>query len=243
MGAPVAAFAYGAIFWGYGKGSFGVDDEGWFGSDTKHGGGDKTGHFVSASIGTAAFAAVHRHWGFGRKEAALRGAIMSFATLAAIEVADGSSTRYGFSTSDLIADGLGAVAGYIHETNPWVNRVIDLRWEWFPWNEVATNTDLTSDYENSAYLLAVNVGGVLSRSPKTLDLVDLQLGYRTRGYTGDAHGGERWVFAGVGLNVANLMRRLGLPYAAVFDYFQLPFVSLRVGFEVGDGDTAFLWHP
>ncbi len=234
---------YGLIFWDYGSGEFGVVDEGWFGKSTSHGGADKTGHFVSGAMWTAGMSALHRSWGFSRRESAIRGATIGFATLAALEVADGTSERQGFSYSDLVADAAGCLAGYFHETSPWVNRVLDLRAEWFPTQDPVTGTDLTSDYENSSHLLAVNVGGLLSRRPSHWDLLDLQLGYRTRGYDANDRDPERWVFVGAGLNVANLLRRIGFRHAAVFEHLQLPFVSVRIGFEIGDGETQVLWRP
>ena len=45
----------------------------------------------------------------------------------------------------------------------------------------------------------------------------------------------------MGLNVANLLRRMRVPYAGLFDYFQVPYVSLRFGFELNDGETGWLY--
>ena len=122
-----------------------------------------------------------------------------------------------------------------------MNRVLDVRWEWVPYSSLTRGSEVSSDYENSTYLLAANLGGLRNRGRSGWDFVDLQLGYRTRGYAFEDQDNERWVFVGVGLNVANVLRRLRLPWAGVFDYFQGPFVSLRVGYELNEGRTGFLW--
>lgn len=241
-GAAIAGtLAYGLTFWQYGDGDFGFANERWFEEDTSHGGADKAGHFTAAHIWTAGVSAIHREWGFSRKEAALRGASISFLALTMIEVADGTSARYGFSFSDLAADAAGCVVGYLHEVWPWAHETFDLRWEYFPHERSTIELDPTSDYEASSYVLAANVGALRSRIPSAWDL--LQVGYRTRGYSFADLEDERWLFVGVGLNVANLLRRVGFRGAAFFDYFQLPFVSLRVGHEVNDGETALLYGP
>lgn len=236
-----AVVAYGGLYWGYASGEFGFDDEGWFGEDTTYGGADKAGHFVTAHIGTAALAAVHRHWGYSRREAALRGALISLATLTTIEIADGTSERHGFSVTDLCADVAGCAFGYLHETSPWVRRVLDVRWEWVPNTSLSGENDVSTDYENSTYLLAANVGALRNRGPGWLDFVDLQAGYRARGYAFEDQDDERWVFVGVGLNVANVLRRVGFRWASVFDYFQVPFVSLRLGYELNEGRSDLIW--
>ena len=46
----------------------------------------------------------------------------------------------------------------------------------------------------------------------------------------------------MGLNLANALRRIGFKYAAFFDYFQMPFISLRVGFELNSGEVTFPFH-
>lgn len=242
-GLPVFVIAYGLVFYEYGGGSFGVTDEGWFERDTKHGGLDKTGHFTAGTIWTAGLSALHRYWGFSRREAAVRGTISAFIALAAIEIADGTSKRQGFSGTDLIMDTAGCLVGYVHETSPWFNRVFDFRWEYWPTDRAIVNNDPTTDYEKSAHLLAINVGNLLSRRPSAWDLLDIQVGYRTRGYEAEPRNREQWAFVGVGLNVANLLRRLNFRYAGIFDYLQLPYVSLRVGYELNTGDTRFLWAP
>ena len=129
-----------------------------------------------------------------------------------VEIGDGTTPEYGISVSDLTADVLGAAAGYLHETSPWVHRVFDLRTEYWPSDRaISESDDPLSDYWGLTWLVAVNVGGLTSRRPGLADLLDVQFGYRTRGYDDPDADPQRWVFVGVGLNLANLLRRWRSP--------------------------------
>lgn len=244
-GAGLAATAvYGLAAWDYGTSTLHLADEDWFGEGTEFGGADKAGHFITAYFGTAAVAAVHRRWGCSRREAALRGALTSMLWMTGIEVGDALAAKYGFAGEDLAMDALGCVAGYLHETNPWVHRVVDFRWEYLPTQGGLDGSYAVSDdYSGSSYLAAFNVGALVSRAPTAWDLLDVQLGYQTRGYPELEPDPERWVYVGVGLNLANLLRRVGFRYAAFFDYYQVPFISLRLGYELNDGETSWLYAP
>ena len=192
---------------------------------------------------TAITADIHRRWGYSRREAALRGALTALFWWTVVEVGDGTTRNFGFSYEDYVADILGAAAGYLHETNPWVHRTLDWRVEYFPSDRSTEGEDPISDYWGTTYLLAGNTGALLSKRPSAWDYLDLQVGYRTRGYALDDEQDRRWLFVGVGLNVANLLRTWRVPGAAIFDYFQLPWVSIRIGYDLNEGDTRFLWGP
>jgi hypothetical protein len=230
LSAPV--LGYGVAAWGYGSSDFHFADEGWFGSGTEFGGADKLGHAFSTHAITGGLAALHRRWGFSRKEAALRSAISAFAVLAVMEVGDAHSTEYGFAWQDIVADVAGSAFGYFHESSPWFGRVFDFRMEYLPSD--LGDVDPVTNYEDSAFLLAANVGALVPRRhTPLLDFVDLQVGYRVRDLDGGSGVRSQEVFVGVGLNVANVLRRLGLrAIAGFFEFYQVPFVSLRYGFEV-----------
>ena len=235
---------YGATVWDQGNSGFDFKQEGWFGEDTTFGGADKLGHAFTGYAGASIVSALHRDWGLSRKESAWRGAATSMVWMTGIEIGDALSDRFGFSFEDLAADAAGCLAAYFHDTSPWFHRTIDFRWEYWPSERGRAGEDTpTDDYDGSAFLVAVNAGALLSRRPTGWDLLDLQVGYQARGYLteGDEH--ERWIFVGLGLNLANLLRRLDLPGAYLFEYYQLPFISLRLGFELGDGDTQILYAP
>jgi hypothetical protein len=227
--------AYGLVFWNYGENEFNFQDDGWFEEDTKSGGADKVGHVVAARVMTAIFAAVNRHWGLDRKESALRAALTTFTYMSVMEFGDGFTRLHGFTYGDVVANGVGCLFGYLDETWPWFGRVFDLRWEYFPSEQVWSGEDLdiTTDYEGSAYLLAINTGALVSRRRHVLELVDLQVGYYTRHYQDLEGPPERHVFAGVGLNLSTVFRWLGMPRVGkVFEYWQPPYISLRLDWEL-----------
>jgi hypothetical protein len=230
------AIGYGFVAWEYGSSEFRFTDEGWFGSDTKYGGADKAGHAVAAHVVTSGVAWIHRRWGASREDAALRGALTAMGVMTVIEIADGPSEEHGFSWQDMALDAAGCLFGYAHARWPAFARVLDLRWEYFPSDEVfgGGGFDPLTGYDASTYVVAANVGALLDvagiRVPRQvpLDLLDLQVGYRVRGLDEEFGEFHRQVVAGVGLNLANLLRRLGLGRASwPFEYYQPPGIALR----------------
>ena len=227
--------AYGVVQWDYGSSGFGFADEGWFGHDTEFGGADKLGHSVASHIFTSGVSQVHRHWGFNRRESARRGALIAFSVLAAMEVGDGFSSEHGFSWEDLVFDAAGCVFGYFHEVSPRFAEIFDLRWEFWPSSKSLANDDFdaVTAYEDSAFVLAANVGALFRERRIPLDLLDLQVGYRVRDIALGPRERRQELLLGVGLNLANLGRRLGLGrYCRVFEYYQVPWLNLRLGIDL-----------
>jgi len=97
------------------------------------------------------------------------------------------------------------------------------------------------DMRYDRYLLAVDAGALTSERPSACDLLDFQVGHRTRGYILDEETDRRWLLLGVGRSVANVPRAWRVPGAASFDHFQLPWVSTRIGYDLNEGDTEWLW--
>lgn len=230
VGALGAMAAYGIAYYDYGNTNWQAKSDGWFEPSNKDGGADKTGHAVSTHIETAAFAWINRRLGIPTKEAALRGAIGAFAVSLTMEIGDGFSDQFGSSWTDIVANTVGCTFGYFHASDPAFARLLDLRWEYFP-SEMALNGEIseyTTDIEGSAHLLAINVGALVSEQHSLWDLADIQIGYMARHYKDHKGPEERRPFIGVGLNVGNALRKIGLGKVAwFFDYYQVPFVSLR----------------
>ncbi|MHC5009431.1 MAG: DUF2279 domain-containing protein [Planctomycetota bacterium] len=230
-------FAYGFAQWDYGSESFHFTDEGWFGRDSEFGGADKVGHVVAAHFFTTGISRAHRWMGFDCREAAKRGALTAFGVLTAMEIGDGFSGDHGFSWQDTVCDAVGCAFGYVHETSPWFARAFDLRWEYWPSSGAfdEDNTDPVTAYEDSAFLLAFNTGALLEERHTVLDFVDLQLGYQVRDLDRGPTERRQEVFLGAGLNLANVLRRVsGRRIGGIFDYYQVPGISLRVYFDFND---------
>jgi hypothetical protein len=229
--------AYGFAKWDYGTASFSFDDEGWFGDDTKNGGADKLGHAVTVHMMTGGLAALHRRWGFSRKESAERGALIAAIGTIAMEVGDGFSDDYGFSWEDMAFNALGCAFGYLHAANPRFAEILDLRWEYWPSGETpdAGNVDPTTAYEDATFVLAANVGALVRGSGLPLDLIDVQVGYRVRDWDGAREDRRQELLLGVGLNLNHLLRRLGAGgWRHLFEYVQPPGVSLNVSINLHD---------
>lgn len=228
---------YGVAVFGAGSSGFHTVSDGWFGPYTGSGGADKLGHAVSAHIQTAVYAGLFRHWGIPRKEAALRGATTAFAAQLALEVADGFSADHGFSWRDVVANAAGCVFGYFHETSPRFQRLFDLRWEYWPSAAVQSGEDseITTDYQGSAYVLATNLGALYSRRRNLLDFVDFQVGYMTRDYHDRRAPSQRLPFVGLGVNLSTVCERLGLrALGKIFEYYQPPGINLRWSTDLND---------
>jgi len=227
---------YGLLFWDYGTHAFEREEDGAFEADTKQGGADKFGHATSSATGTAIFSAINRRLGIPRREAAMRGALTTLLYMTLVEVGDGFSEEFGFSYGDMIANTSGCVFGYFQETSPRFDRLFDLRWEYVPTSSLGgPASEPTTDYDGSSYILALNVGALAHPRRRTwLDVVDFQVGYQTRNYVDMTGEKERTAFVGVGINFANLLRRIGLRgiIPSIFEYYQPPYTSLRVGIDL-----------
>lgn len=237
MGAAVIGFGVSASDTGSSK--FEFERDGFFGQGTDQGGADKAGHALSTHIQTALYSAANRSFGLSDDEAALRGAITAWTTQLVVEVADGYSQRHGFSWRDVAANTVGAAFGYLHETNPRFAEIFDYRWEYLPSSEFLDEDGdaegAFTDYEGSAYVLAVNIGAATGHRREILDLVELQLSYRTRGFMDYRQDGERILRAGIGISLPTVFRRLGLdPVAKVFEYYQPPYTSIGVSLNLDD---------
>ena len=92
---------------GYNGHSFHVNDEGWFGANTRDGGADKASHFADYYIVAKEFAFVYEKLGYSENAARWWGFGIAVTTGLANEISDGF-TRHGFSWQDLAMDSLGA---------------------------------------------------------------------------------------------------------------------------------------
>lgn len=235
---------WGVTQWGYFSNPLHFKDEGWFGNDTSSGGADKLGHLYSAYLITRILAPLYDGWGYSRDDAALYAAASSvFLTVGIIEIGDGTSDAYGFSTEDAIADTLGAVIGYFWYRYPPLAKLIDLRVEWVPdFGKSDQGTDFTTDYENMKHLIAVKGEGIGAFENTYLEYAELHVGYFGRnfhdnGAPGDYHPippeeTERYVYVGLGINLSRLLRPVMGDYAGFFNYYQTPYTYIARDREI-----------
>ncbi len=221
---------YGLVFWDWGSSSFDLGDEGYLQDDSKYGGADKLGHVWSAYALTAASASLYRRWGYDTDRAALYASGTSLMITTLIEVGDGLSREFGFSKEDLAANVVGVGFEYLRQIYPPLARRVMYRWEWTP-SEVfwAGEADPSTDYSGARYLLAFPLRG-WGATGRPWRWLELQAGVYAEGYADAApfFDQSRAVFVGIGLNLTAVLEDSFDSSAwHVFDYFQLPGISLR----------------
>lgn len=211
--------AWGIYKWDYFSRSPRADSEGWFSNDTDEGGSDKLGHLYASYAATHGMAYFYENWQFERGDAALYGALSSWAIMGFMEFGD-SFSDYGFSVEDLLSNTVGSVFGYYLYLNTDLSSKIDLRWEY---GFDPSGGGVFTDYDNTKVLLALKLNGFKVARRGLLKHLELHLGYYTRGFDDHESDQERNLYVGIGVNLTDLLRRHGhVKTATVLKYLQLP---------------------
>jgi hypothetical protein len=205
-GTALAIAAYGKSNWwqeGFG-GGFKTVDEGYFGTNTPHGGADKLGHMFFNYANVRLLTPMFELAGNSRGDSIWLSALSSAAILTAVEVADGFSNQYRFSPQDEVMNLAGAALGVIMETHPDLDQKFDFRLayrkssqsKWRPF----------SDYSGQRYLLVAKADGFESlRNRPLVRYLELSVGYQARGYEEPGLERRRDVYVGLSLNLSRLM--------------------------------------
>ncbi len=217
--------AWGVINWDYFSRKPLANSEGWFARNTKEGGVDKLGHVYSTYAVAQGLSSFFENRCFTPEDAAWYGALSSFAVMGVMEAGD-SFSDFGFSYEDLVANALGGMASYYRYRYPGLAQKVDLRWEiGFDPGQL----DVTTDYENSKYLIALKLNGFERFNQSLLRHVELHAGYFARGYSDPIEPDERNLYMGVGLNLTDLFRRNSYRNIATFlNYYQPPGTYLAI---------------
>lgn len=207
-GGVAGVAAYGLAKWwddGF-TGSFGTEDEGWFGQSTTSGGADKAGHAYAAYFGVRTVSALLQSYGNDRESAGDIALWATLGTLTAVEVADGFSKQYKFSAQDTIMNVAGSAFAWWCERNPGVDDLVDFRLHYRQSAE-SDSWDAFGDYSGQRYLLVVKASGVPQlRDKPVLRHLELAVGYGTRGYDSPPEvPRERNVYVGLQLNLSVLL--------------------------------------
>jgi hypothetical protein len=209
VGGSLAIAAYGRSKWwrdGF-NGRFRSVDEDFFGQDTYSGGADKLGHFYMNYVGTRLFAKLFEWDGNAPARALQLAAVYTLGTFAAVEVIDGFSRKWRFSKEDLLMNAAGVGAALLMESNPRLDRLLDLRFQYRPSDEGGQGADPFGDYSGQTYLVVAKAAAVPAlREHPVLRYAELAVGYGTRGYTAASHWPRsRNVYVGVSLNLSELL--------------------------------------
>lgn len=212
---------WGVSKWDWGTEPLHVRNEGWFDEESKTGGSDKTGHFFMTYLLSRMLTARFEARGWDRETAALYGVSSGMLAMTLLEIGDGTSP-YGFSPEDLLSDAAGAVMAYLLKVNPRLDDFIDIRFEYFPTHGYAKDGDLTTDYSGMKHLVAFQPAGFDALKSSWIGLLEVQLGYYTRGFRSyDTMEESRNVYVGVGLSLSELARRSRIKILQdIFEYYQ-----------------------
>ncbi|MDO8990442.1 MAG: DUF2279 domain-containing protein [Sideroxyarcus sp.] len=197
---------YGANKWwgaGFG-GGFDTVNEGWLGSGTAFGGADKLGHLYSNYAGVRLLTPLFEAAGNSRAAAVSLAFWSTLGVFTGIEVVDGYSRNWKFSSQDALVNAVGAVFGYALETHPDLDDKLDFRLHYHR-SPGSAEFDPFGDYSAQRYLLVVKADGFAAlRENGFLRYVEVAVGYGTRGY--DSPGvRHRDAYVGLSLNLSRLL--------------------------------------
>lgn len=215
--------AWGVSKWDWFKHSPKFKQEGWFGADTHAGGADKMGHlYMSYLLSESMVWDLKRN---GVPQAEDKAALASLGAMTLIEVGDASSSKYGFSGEDLLADAVGVGASWWLSKNPAWGEKIDLRMEYWPSPGFSGKFDAAADYSGMKHLLAIKGDGFSQLKGTPLEYLELHAGYYTRGFRSYDAGHwdipERHTYVGVGLNLPRIFGKETVA-GKFFQYYQVP---------------------
>lgn len=230
--ASAAMTAWGISQWEWFQHTPKLQHEGWFGRDTHAGGADKTGHFFMSYVLSDLLYKDFQHKGV--HQPAKTAALTALATMTLLEIGDATSSKYGFSTEDLIADAAGVLASWFLASHPAVDRVVDIRMEYWPSSGFEVSNDLASDYSGMRHLIAIRADAIASLPRLPFSWLEFQAGYYTRGFRSFDHplpnGPERHVYAGIGINLPELFKHNKLAKTA-FTYLQPPSLNISTSYR------------
>ena len=232
IGAAVVT-AWGVAFWDYFTVQPRMNNEGWFGKDTKYGGADKLGHVYSTYLWSLGFASLYEYWGMEEEESMIYGPLTSWLFQGIMEVGDSFSETQGFSYEDFVMNTVGAGFYYLREKYPSLKSKLDLRLEYVP--NFNTQADIFTQYNSMKYLFALKFSGFESMESNFMRYAELHLGYYTRGYQDyEAYNQkERVLYVGIGINVSEVLASIGWTKTAkIFNYYQLPGTYAPAGYDL-----------
>lgn len=200
---------YGAIkWWSRGFTGFDARPEGWFAANTPKGGADKLGHAFGAYTGVRAGAEALELLGNSRADALKLATVTTLALYTGVEILDGFSKDHKFSKEDAIANLVGGAAGYVLQTYPGLDALIDFRLYYRQSLEARAEGkwEPFADYNGQKYLLVFKAAGVPAlQAHPVLRYLELAVGYGVRGYDPPGSERSRHLYAGIALNVSQVL--------------------------------------
>jgi hypothetical protein len=215
-----------------------------FGVNTYAGGADKLGHFWAGHMFSYVTTEALVHGGYRTWPSSLvaLGLSQAFGTLSEYK----DSLHYQFEFGDVIANCSGALFNVLLENVPAMDRLFDVRVEYWPTHEYLRllkhgNVDGAQDYSGQSYMLATHLRGIphFTDSPwlRWGEVVDVVVGFEARNYApmpDDPNAVRRQVlYTGIAVNMQAVLdalvrdsvgRRVG---KGVFEFVSVPGTTLR----------------
>lgn len=245
-GLALSVAAYGSlVWWEDSTTDFRVRHEGWFEADSPNGGADKLGHSYSSYVSTRLLTKGFQWAGHDYQQAAWLAGLTASAVWLGVEVMDGFTEKYGFSTEDLIMNLAGTGLGTLLDAYPKWDKLWDIRLRYWPSDDARRldDYDPVADYSGQTYLLLTKASGIPSLNTHPwLRYLELAIGYGSRGYQPTDGTGtqltERNFYWGLSLNLSQLLndkvfkkhqtqyRTVQKVTDYVLEYLQLPGTAL-----------------
>jgi Predicted periplasmic lipoprotein (DUF2279) len=247
-----ALVAVGVRDWDWGGSKFAFINEGWFGSNTRHGGMDKIGHTFSTYVIADILTDRIRANASNPAGAQFTGALLAFGIMGAGETIDGFTGKHRFSREDIAANAIGAAFSVFRNSIPGLREKLDFRFMYTPasyekFGIAPSEFNFIPPYERQRYIMALKGSGFDALKDSPLRYFELQGGFDARGF-GDkerqlGYPVERTFYAGIGLNLneilfaagsfPNLARYRDTPPAwavrKAFEYIQVPYTAAYYG--------------
>lgn len=153
---------------------------------------DKVGHFGSAYYLGKWGIDLFQWTGMERKKAIWIGGSAGFVFLTTIEILDGFSEQWGFSTGDMIANTAGSLMAITQEL-AWNEQRMKIKFSYHPTEFADYRPDqlgstpvesLFKDYNGQTYWLSANIKSFLSPQSKFPAWLNFSVGYGADGMTG-----------------------------------------------------------
>lgn len=246
----VAAFHGAYLTWQYfawyrkGSEDFHFENTKLFDVSSFSGSADKLGHLWANHALTRGTTAVLVAGGFPRLPSSLVSFGLTEMAFLLIEIQDGMAP-YGFDVKDLGANLLGGALGVVMDNVPAVDRLIDLRLQYWPSPAYRRNlrrtgdVDGAQDYTGQSYILALHLGALGNIAETDYGywtrFVDLAVGFEAKHYypVPDERFPRQTLYAGLAINMQGVLsglfrdstpRRLGRGLAEVY---ALPYTTFR----------------
>jgi hypothetical protein len=222
--------AWGVTHWDWFTERMSFHSEHGFSSRSPTGGADKAAHFFDAYFMADLMNWRLREYGYSRGEAAFWGAAGAMVPLLWIEIGD-STSSYGFSLEDLLADIVGVAASWALNFYPPLRGCIDFRLQYWPTSRYLKSGNLVADYSGMKFIAALKLAGFPLVGETPLRFVETHFGFYSRGFRtfDEAEEEVRAIYLGLGIDLYQLFHPILPDFILTFlRYYQPPYTSLPV---------------